>query len=435
MFRPTIALIGVFTTLTTALLLITVALGPSLPSGDVLMTASWRVTLSDTQYLFTVTDLDRDITVERPLEGGGSNLAFSPTGERVMIPQGDGISVIDMQSGDFIRTPSTASPQLIGSGWSSDGNRYMMIAGEQALNLNPNISTDIPEASILVLDVDSQQTTTLEETALTARFSPAGTHVMLIADDELVIAEVDTGDTWTATTREETARFQNFIWSPGGAYLAFSRSLDAETDLLLLDIATREITNLTADITERVESVHWSPAGTHIALIAGLLGERVLYLIDVTDGTTEQIVTTAEIPQLWDVIWSPDNRNFAIQTGIETRVDNGIEATQVHAYYDGALTLVTAFADDALWSADGRYLLYRTSQPTARLGLLDLQTGARQHIETRGGASLVHAAWGSNTNQVLFNEFGGIFRWDLRTNTVEDISPHPFGIILYTVYD
>lgn len=435
MLRPITVLLGVCLVALTLAIILTLRLAPALNHGDLLATVGWRVTMTDTTYRFTITDLERSLNLAREYAiGSNGGLVFAPTGERVMIPHGDGVSLLDLQSGLMSRTPPTSLPRLNNSMWATDGQTFMLVAGEQALS-----ATDpLPRAEITLIDAETGTTRNLSEGVLNAVLSPSGAYVLTTQDDGLYVVDLNTDETWQAQALPDGGRYLNFIWSVEGDRLAVVRSLNMETDLFVLDVESREMRNLTADITERPVIVNWSPNGEQIALTAGLMSERVLYMIDFESGATEHIATADQngLDQLWGVIWRPDSQSYVIQTGAIGWVDTGQPTARLYwRDSDGTLTQITDYGDGAQWSADGRYILYRTSRPSPRLGVFDTRTGTASHQQTRTGIGFIQPQWTSDSRHVIFNDLNRLYQWDIVTNTVTEITPNPFGVIIYALYE
>jgi TolB protein len=73
------------------------------------------------------------------------------------------------------------------------------------------------------------------------------------------------------------------VWSPDGTRLAFVSDRDGPIDILILDLTTWTLTNLSRE--RRVNTVPtWSPDGRQIAYLSGTERDQRLIVVDLTDG-------------------------------------------------------------------------------------------------------------------------------------------------------
>lgn len=103
-------------------------------------------------------------------------------------------------------------------------------------------------------------------------------------------------------------------WSPDGTRVAFRRTLGDETDLMVLDVASGTVANLTADPSSPpfATDPSWFPDGSRIAFGAAPAGpvgtDRDIFVIDLSNGSLARLTTDPA----WDGFpaWSPDGRQI-----------------------------------------------------------------------------------------------------------------------------
>lgn len=103
-------------------------------------------------------------------------------------------------------------------------------------------------------------------------------------------------------------------WSPDGTCVAFRRTLGAETDLMILDVASGAVANLTADPSSPRLGTDpsWSPDGSRIAFgaaAASAVGtDWDIFVVDLSTGNLTRLTTDPA----WDGFpaWSPDGRQL-----------------------------------------------------------------------------------------------------------------------------
>ena len=200
------------------------------------------------------------------------------------------------------------------------------------------------------------------------------------------VAFVHYGDLWLMTNRghsprlvvdDEHAWLLTPAWSPDGARIAYGRQYVALRDdeehegVLVSHIWSvspdgREARQLTDGDTVDLWPA-WSPDGSRIAFSREVEGDRFIVVMD-SDGTRQQPLTAGG---LWEQTpaWSPDGARIAYIAGDEVIVANA-DATGARAAFGGVAPL-----GGLSWSPDGSRVAF----------VRDGGTGSALHVSTLDG--------------------------------------------------
>jgi Tol biopolymer transport system component len=215
--------------------------------------------------------------------------------------------------------------------------------------------------------------------------------------------------TITPLTRDAAADGQ-VAWSPGGDRLAFVSGRTDRGDLYLLDLASRQVTRLTAE-GRSVLHPEWSPDGRRLAFAIGEGDNHDVCVVDVPAAATPRRGGAPKpIPRpagrlclvLWafdDVRprWSPDGRWLAFYSSYNPDGDTGVWSLFTVAA-DGSdpargeallarrvdTGVVVDVETGPAWMPDGRGLVYarRVDRDFNPLYLADLTAGTTRRLET-----------------------------------------------------
>lgn len=211
-----------------------------------------------------------------------------------------------------------------------------------------------------------------------------GEHVSLSADGSQVAFSLR-GDLWTmpsgggtgtrlATTpiQEEWPRF-----SPDGRRLAFAAEKAGNSDIYVMDLATKKVTQVTKN--PAGDFFHaWSPDGTRLVFSSERTGNRDIWSIELATGKETQLTDHPSADD--DPCYSPDGRFIAFDSGRD-----GAQAIYVMPAEGGAARRVTqgaGFCQVPTWSPDGSMIAYETFEPDSG------RSGGLFAVASAGGPSM-----------------------------------------------
>lgn len=164
-------------------------------------------------------------------------------------------------------------------------------------------------------------------------------------------------------------------FSPDGERLAMSCSRDGNPELYVASVGGGGARRLTH--TPGVESSPtWSPDGNEIIYVSDAGGAPQLYRISAGGGSGRHL--GAGFSYCTEPNWSPDGQKVAFNV----RGGGGFEVAVLDLAGGAARTVASADAQDPVWAADSRHLVY--SDGTV-LHLLDVPTGKNTRIISGAG--------------------------------------------------
>jgi dipeptidyl aminopeptidase/acylaminoacyl peptidase len=239
-------------------------------------------------------------------------------------------------------------------------------------------------------------------------------------DQDIVLVDHTTGDVTTLVERNgEEPNTNNLAmsWSPDGSMLAFT---DVRADgldglfvlgLFVLDLATRDILDLSADLNHAADPT-WSSDGRRIAF-GGADGEHGYEIyVTASDGTSRIQVTNypddgvsgAHMPA-----WSPDGERIAFGFDLydaATKTEShGIGI--VGASGGNAVTITDGPDEAPAWSPDGTTVAFvrRNVDGTSSLRIVTAD-GRKEHLLSRAGvavASMAASTWSPDGTRILYS--------------------------------
>ena len=171
---------------------------------------------------------------------------------------------------------------------------------------------------------------------------------------------------------QHPAQDSNMSWSPDGRHLAFTSNRSGGWDIHVMDIATREVRQLTHSGADGYASgPAWSPDGRHIAYELALREQGRHVYITGADGRNVHPLVKAGLPGVvghtsilrHSVHWSPDGEHLLYNEMTFSRKGGRIANNLVIRRRDGRhpriLDIPHVWQIDAVcWAADGRAVLF-----------------------------------------------------------------------------
>lgn len=219
---------------------------------------------------------------------------------------------------------------------------------------------------IFVMNVDGSGVTSLSNSEGDDRdpaWSPDGTRIAFTSErdgnTEIYVMNSDGSAQTRLTTSPENEHFP--AWSPDGTSILFSRTLANKTsDLFMVDIASRHITQLTDTPEINEQYPNWSPNGKKIVYSAFGGNSAGIYILRVEGGDPALLLAgPLHYPR-----WSPDGKFIAYDgepAGCKFEIyiawSDGSQSRQVTQHPGGC----GEYNKAPSWSADGTRLVYYSS--------------------------------------------------------------------------
>ena len=200
-------------------------------------------------------------------------------------------------------------------------------------------------------------------------WSPDGERLAFVAKnrnlDVIYIVDADDGDIADEIRLSQFNSLSFPDWSPDGEKIAFVGVQRGRSDLYVFTLATRQLERLTHDLSDEV-SPRWSPDGSRIAfasdrgvdaadsLTIPVNGNRDLYIMDVATRTVTQV--TADSTDDTSPSWSPDGTKLAF-----TSDRNGVYNLYVTNLATGSTRPVTNVLNGVFsphWSPTGNKVAF-----------------------------------------------------------------------------
>ncbi len=255
------------------------------------------------QLLFLV-----DRRLYRVDSDGAGEAQLSPAGEEVLSPawSPDGARVAYTRFGAGI---GSLVLQTIAT-----GQKAVVTGTTSGLNITPAFSPDgrllvyarSDESGTDIFTVDATQNCCVQRLTvgryadnLSPTFAPDGRRLAFVSTragqpqiyvmaadgtDQELFAAFDFGATGSSNAPE---------WSPDGASLAFHREVNRTPQVVILDVASRKVRQLTS--AGRNEDPTWAPDGRHLAFVSDRSGRRQLWVIDIVTGRIRQLTFIGQV--------------------------------------------------------------------------------------------------------------------------------------------
>ncbi len=191
--------------------------------------------------------------------------------------------------------------------------------------------------------------------------SPSGRRAVISSRNQIFTVATDRGDITEITNDKGASRNDSPQWSPDGKNIAFISDRSGRQEIYLTDEEGKNLKKLT-DLDTDKGPIVWTPDSS--ALVYGSTDKK-LYYYTVADGKTA-VLTSSEISAPRSPAFSPDGKwvTFVKQ---DTTMRNHVYIAPVTGGEERHITDDSlAFSESgAVWTADGRYIVYTTSAGTS----------------------------------------------------------------------
>lgn len=257
----------------------------------------------------------------------GMHIAFVSTSED---DAGSNIFVMQRDGTNLIRL-TLAAAEYRKPRWSPDGSTIAF-------------ARDNTGEGLYVVEIDNNQTTRLVEgLVLDFAWSPDGESIVfyqhLASSQEILMVDIETGSILQLTNNQ--LRDFEPVWSPDGYHIAFSSERENGIQVYIMDIQTREVVRI-SDISESSSWGSWSPDGRFFSYVSGRTPNQQLHILNLESG----ILTSTDFRTHNRPIWSP-NSQFLLYERTEDWNDDGFRETKLWALQveDGAELSISEGAD------------------------------------------------------------------------------------------
>jgi Tol biopolymer transport system component len=212
------------------------------------------------------------------------------------------------------------------------------------------------------------------------------------------------------------------VWSPDGSRIAYVGETAAAGEaggvirsIRYVDLATRNVTNVTKELIVNPYSPTWSPAGDRLALISRRMGSATLadpryplgqiYVITIATGKIE-MVGAGQFPDARRLAWSPVGEDLLVFSRTDGTYGDG-ESIALLDLATGKRSFVFASSLDLsppVWSPDGRRFAYIVAETNVHV---ETTAGESQMVSlgSTGGRSLV---WSPDGRALMVLATGGV---------------------------
>ncbi|GAB4523839.1 MAG: Tol-Pal system beta propeller repeat protein TolB [Amphiplicatus sp.] len=249
---------------------------------------------------------------------------------------------------------------------------------------------------LMIMDQDGANPTPLTDglsyQALTPRFSPTQQQITYMAlfqnrPGQVYLFNIETGE------QEQLGSFRGMTFAPrftpDGTRVLMSMERGGNSDVFMMDLATRRLTRLTDNPAIDV-SPSMSPDGRRIAFASDRGGSQQIYVMN-ADGSNQRRITFGE-GRYQTPVWSPRGDLIAFTRQYQGRFYIGV----IRPDGTGERLLTESYLDEGpTWAPNGRVIMFYRQTPTNRDGSggtsslwsIDLTGQNLRRIPTPGDAS------------------------------------------------
>lgn len=191
----------------------------------------------------------------------GNSVDVSPSGDMITYIKNDSVYVADSNGNNAVRLTRSKFPHY-------DSSPRFSPSGEKILFARS-------DGNLYTIDLESKQVTQLTESEeevfhSSPDWSPDGKKIVFHSADKggntsLFIMNADGSQIKPLTdqSNKESSEYSPHF-SPDGKSILFEKSKNGQTDIYVMDVATKQAKNITADLDQAVSGAIWSEDGNQI---------------------------------------------------------------------------------------------------------------------------------------------------------------------------
>jgi len=188
--------------------------------------------------------------------------------------------------------------------------------------------------------------------------SPSGRRAVISTRGQILTIATERGDITRIAPDPMASRNQSPKWSPDGKYIAFISDRSGRDEVWICDPDGKDLKKI-SDFDNEKGSLVWTPDSKSLLYTAA--GKK-LYSYSVADGKTAE-VTSTDIGRIGSVAVSPDSKWVSFSKQDRTNRTHiyiaPITGGEERPISEDALTYAE---NSAVWTADGRYIVFTSSQ-------------------------------------------------------------------------
>lgn len=284
-------------------------------------------------------------------------------------------------------------------------------------------SVDLSGAAGAPAQTEAPVTTTTTEEAPAAEVAPIppATGRIIFASNrdgqnELYITSPNGLEITRLTTNAGLDSSSNPRLSPDGSRVAFSSTVNGNTDIYVLEIASGVIRRIT-DAPEKDSAPSWSPNGQQLAFESFRDGNLEIYIVN-ADGSAPTRLTNDPAGDS-NPVWSPVANEIIF---VSNRFGN---ADLLLLGLNGSVSPLTtnpAPDNNPAWSPDGSMIAYASFSGDLSNICLIGRDGLNQNCVTQEPAQYDTPAWSQNSEQIAVNDTASIRVYNVRDNSLIQLS-------------